>query len=74
MFCSLNCITRTIQVNASHKYFPQGPHVSQPCFSVLTSETSMYHSQGWAVGGALQYILLTWMAIFNASRVSWMVV
>lgn len=36
MFCtpiilgSLNCITETIQVNGTCKYFPQGPHVDQP--------------------------------------------
>jgi len=25
----LNCITQTIQVTESRKYFPQGPHVGQ---------------------------------------------
>jgi len=48
-FCSSDCITITIQVTESHKYLPQGPHISHPCFSVLASEPSMYDSQGWAV-------------------------
>jgi len=38
MFCStailrlLNCITEAIQLTEDSKYFPQVPHVCQPCF------------------------------------------
>jgi hypothetical protein len=30
----LHCNAETIRVTAGRQYFPQGPHVGQPCFRV----------------------------------------
>jgi hypothetical protein len=42
---SLNCITETIQVNDTCKYFPQGPHVDQPW--LRESSARFIHSDDW---------------------------